>query len=106
MASRSESGKMPGTSFAGTLAANGLTPSVPGMASPGVLGPVGVSVCGSDVTDPVIKTAASRKMQRRSQLSLKEGLLHKIDVSKTSRAVSRCRQTLLAVFNTRRSGAQ
>jgi hypothetical protein len=76
MASRNESGKIPGTSFAGTLAANGLTPLVPGMACPGVPGVV--SVCGSDIADPAIKTAATRKMPRSSQLSLKEGLLPRL----------------------------
>jgi len=43
-----------------------------------MLGSAVVSVCGSDVADPEIKTAASRKMQRSWQLSLKERLLPRL----------------------------
>jgi hypothetical protein len=66
MASRNESGMIPGTSFAGTLPAKGLTPLVPGMAWPGVLEPGVVSVCARDAAAPQIKTPANRKTRRRS----------------------------------------
>ena len=54
-----ESGMTPGTSFAGTLPENGLTPSVPGMAWPGELELGIVPVCARDVDAPHNKTPAS-----------------------------------------------
>jgi hypothetical protein len=67
MASRNEIGRTPGTSFAGTLPANGLTPPVPGMAWPGVpeLGVV-VSVCAKDAAAANKKTADITNTRRVS----------------------------------------
>src|ERR1700722_5012780 len=70
MASRNESGKRPGTSFAGTLFANLLTSPVPGMAWPGLLG-LGISVCARAVAAPQSQTPANQKKRRHSLLSLK-----------------------------------
>ncbi len=59
----------PGTSFAGTLPANGLTPCVPGMAWPGVL-ELGVAPdCAKDSVVPYRKTPASKSMQLGPKLS-------------------------------------
>ena len=59
----------PGTSFAGTLPANGLTPCVPGMAWPGVL-ELGVAPdCAKDSVVPCRKTPASKSMQLGPKLS-------------------------------------
>ena len=71
MASRNDSGKTPGTSLAGTLPENGLTPSVPGMASPGVLGLGVVCACARDVAAPYDKTPASRHARLGPKVSLK-----------------------------------
>jgi hypothetical protein len=62
----------PGTSFAGTLEANGLTPSVPGMGWPGVLELGIVSVCARVVAAPYNKIATSRNVRPVPYLSLKE----------------------------------
>jgi hypothetical protein len=64
MASRNERGKIPGTSFAGTLLAKVLTPPVPGMDWPGEPGLV--SVCASEIAAPQIKTPANWKTRRGS----------------------------------------
>src|ERR1700722_2677137 len=69
MASCSESGITSGTSLAGTLLENGLTPSVPGMAWPGLLV---VSVCARDAAAPQDKIAASRKLRANPQRKVKE----------------------------------
>jgi hypothetical protein len=75
MASRKESDKTPGTNFAGTLPANELTPLVPGMAWPGLLGLDVVSVCARDIAAPQVNTAESRKTRRLSQLIINGALL-------------------------------
>src|ERR1700722_3460547 len=69
MASCKESDMTPGTSFAGTLPANGLTPSVPGMAWPGVLELVVAPDCAKDSVVPYRKTPASKSMQLSPKLS-------------------------------------
>jgi hypothetical protein len=61
MASCNESGITPGTGFAGTLPANGLTPSVPEIGWPGELAPGVVSVCASVVAAAQNKIPASKK---------------------------------------------
>jgi hypothetical protein len=71
MASRSEIGITPGTSFAGTLPANGLTPPVPGMGWPGELVPGVVSVCARQVAVPHNKTPASMHARLGPYVNLK-----------------------------------
>src|SRR5580693_4574641 len=68
MASRSESGMTPGTSFAGTLPANGLTPCVPGMGWPGA---EVASVWASEVAAPQNKTPASKNVETSPYPSFK-----------------------------------
>jgi hypothetical protein len=69
MASCKESDMTPGTSFADTLPANGLTPCVPGMAWPGVLELVVALDCAKDGAAPCRKTPASKSMQLDPKLS-------------------------------------
>src|SRR5258706_6971104 len=78
MASRSEIGITPGTGFAGTLPANGLTPPVPGMGSPGALGVGVVPVCAKELAAPHNKTPASRNARQDPSLSLKGASLLRI----------------------------
>jgi hypothetical protein len=78
MASRSEIGITPGTGFAGTLPANGLTPRVPGMGSPGALGVGVVPVCAKELAAPHNKTPASRNARQDPSLSLKGASLLRI----------------------------
>ncbi len=68
MASRSERGKTPGTGFAGTLLAKGLTPCVPGMGWPG---DEVVSACAREAGAPHNKTPASSNAGPGLQLSFK-----------------------------------
>jgi hypothetical protein len=59
----------PGTSFNGTLPANGLTPCVPGMAWPGVLELVVAPDCAKDGAAPYRKIPTSKSMQLGPKLS-------------------------------------
>jgi hypothetical protein len=61
MASCSESGITPGTTFVGTLLANGLAPLVPGIAWPGALAGGLDVVCATQGTAPQIRTPDSKK---------------------------------------------
>src|SRR5579862_4412188 len=75
IASRSDSCTTPGTGFAGTLPANGLTPCVPGIGWPGVLGGEVVPDCANEGTAPKRKTAARRKVLQDPGLSFKTASL-------------------------------
>ena len=123
MASRSEIGITPVTSFAGTLPANGLTPPVPGMGWPGELVPGVVSDCARHVAVPHNKTPASRQARLGPYVNLKgASLIANLTVYATAlRALSyfsfyssRCSQSVrqilahlgcTAVEVTRRDGA-
>src|SRR6266436_999293 len=58
-----DSGSTPGTSFSGTLPAKGLTPLVPGIAWPGVLGLDVVPDCAGQVAAAHSKIPANRNVR-------------------------------------------
>src|ERR1700739_203832 len=87
IASCKESGSTPGTSFEGALPANGLTPSVPGMASPGALEPGAVWFCARETDAPHNRVPASKNVGPVPWLSLNGASLALICVSACAREV-------------------